>query len=945
MPRAIGLVLPLASFLAFVIACEAHAPPPPPPARETFTPPVASTTSAVVEQVPTPREDGRLPSLARPRRYALSLQVDPSQDRFQGRATIDVEIANPTTHVVLHGRALSVSSVTATAGSTTLTGAAISRVSHGGVTPEELLLSFPTPLPVGHVVLSLAYDAPFDRELSGLYRVHDGERWYAFTQFETTAARRAFPCFDEPGYKVPFDLQILAPKGMIAVANTPELSRGEASGPSGASTRFDFATSPPLPTYLLAFAVGDFDVREGARSPVPIRLLTVKGKTALGAGALDATAGLVKTLGNYFALPYPFAKLDIVAVPDFAAGAMENPGLIMFREGLVLLDPAHPSVRAKRNQAVTIAHELAHMWFGDLVTMKWWNDLWLNEGFATWMESKATDAWHPDYATHLDAVADGLRVMDTDALASARAVRQPVSSTSEIEESFDSISYQKGAAVLRMIERFVGPEAMTRGVREYLREHAWKSAEAGDLFAALDQASGRDVTRMAATFVDRAGVPSVAMTSTCEAGQVNLALAQSSWRPLGVEPSSTSQGEWRIPVCARSTRGGGEGAVGAASEDACTLLTDERGSLRIPASSSAPQGGAPAGACPAATIPNPGQGGYYRVALAEAEIRALAKNQAELDAAGRIGFLSNLWAQVRAGSIGPDVLLDVLPAFDHETESHVMQALVGTLEAFDHALVDDKTRMPFRTYVATRLWRTKQRLGWESREGEGDDVALLRTVVLRAMGGLAHEPATLREAAGIAARWLKDPGSVDADVASVALPLASIKAGAARFDELRAVIKSAKAPQERITAVTALGAFSDPALLERGWNLALKELRQEDTMRLFSVASLGTPEARESAPPSAERPRAFFRWLQANWEAASALAPAGYEQGLVDVVAAACTKEDREAMVSFLEPRAKALEGVSRPLAENAEEAAACVALRAKGLDAVGTYFRKQAKR
>ena len=917
-PSSLRVLAGLAAVVTLA-ACATHAPPPPQvvapePAAE---PAVASTTtSAAIEQLPAPREDGRLPSTAQPRRYALALEVDPTRERFRGEATIDVDLAAATSHVVLHGRSLNVTEVTATTGSTALAGTATPRLSHGGVTPEEIVLGFPSPLPAGHVVLSITYDAPFDRELSGLYRVKEGERWYAFTQFETTAARRAFPCFDEPGYKVPFDVRITTPNGMIAVANTPELAH---AGATAASTRFDFATTPPLPTYLLAFAVGDFDVREGARTPVPIRLVTVKGKTGLGSGALDATAGLVKKLGDYFALPYPFAKLDVVAVPDFAAGAMENPGLVTFREELVLFDPARPSVQGKRDEALVIAHELAHMWFGDLVTMKWWNDVWLNEGFATWMETRATDAWHPDYAERLDAVAEGLRVMDTDALTSARAVRQPVTSTSEIEEAFDGISYQKAAAVLGMIERWIGPEAMQRGVRDYVRAHAWKSAEAADLLGALDRASGRDVSGMAATFLDRPGVPGVAVASKCDGGKLSFTFTQSAWRPLGVEPRGTDAPPWRVPVCVHPAN---------AATDPCTELTGARGSLEVPAAS-------PPGACAPWTLPNAGQAGYYRVSLPEGDIRALVRGLGEIDVAGRIGLVSNLWAQVRAGTLAPDVLLDVLPAFDRETDSHVVQAVVATLAGFDHALVDDTSRMAFRTYVATRLWRAKQRLGWEAKDGEADDVALARTAVLQGMGWLAREPVTVREAATIAASWLKDPASVSPDVAAIAVPLGSMHAGPARLEELRAVVRSAKTPADRITAVTAMGTFSDRAILERAWDLALTdELRQQDASRLFRIATLRT-----------ERARAFFPWLQAHWNAARAKAPAGYQQGLVDVASAACTKEDLDAWTAYLEPRAKELEGAVRPLAENAEEATACTALRAHGAEAVAKYFQKSEKR
>ncbi len=870
---------------------------------------VASTTSAALDEVPPPREDGRLPALARPRHYRLALDVDPTQERFHGKATIDVELAKPTSHLVLHGRALNITEVVATAGASRIAGVAALRVSHGGVTPEELVLSFASPLPPGSVTIAIDYDAPFDGELSGLYRVKDGERWYAFTQFETTAARRAFPCFDEPGYKVPVDLAVTTPKGMIAVANTPETSRSDADP---ARRRFDFATTPPLPTYLVAFAVGDFDVREAAKTPtlaIPIRLIATKGKARLGDGALEATVGLVKELGDYFALPYPFAKLDVVAVPDFAAGAMENPGLVTFREEYVLLDAAHSTVSARRDEAVVIAHELSHMWFGDLVTMKWWNDVWLNEGFATWMESKATDAWRPEYAARTDALRTGLGVMSLDGLTSARAIRQPVSSTSEIEEAFDGISYQKGALVLGMIEQWIGPEAMKRGVREYIRAHAWGSAESSDLLGALDAASGRDVSGVAATFLDRAGVPDVTVTSKCEAGKLTLGLAQSAWHPLGVAPKSTDGSPWRIPVCVQP----GPGAA-----PKCTELAGARGSLDVESA-----------ACPPWVLPNARQAGYYRASLAEADVRALAKNVTALDVPAKMGFVGDLWAEVRSGALAPGVFFDVLPAFDGETDSHVLQKVHAVLDAASRSLVEDEARPAFRAYVAARFKQAKARLGWQRRPGEPDDAALARTQALLGMGRVGRDPATLREAERVAARWLKDPAGVDPDVASVAVPMASIDAGPARLADLHLALLAAKTPLERNLALAALGSFEDRTTSERAWDLALgDDVRQQDATTIF-------PDA--GARP--ERVRTFLSWLAKHWAAAKGKTPAGYAAGLVSIAGAACTNADMDAARAFFEPRVNELEGAARPLAESLESAAACTALRARDAEAVTKYF------
>jgi alanyl aminopeptidase len=907
--RRAALVVLVASSTVLACAHESATAPADDPAAPiaTVTSATALQSTAPIEDAPAAREDGRLPKLATPSHYAIALDVDPTQPRFHGTVSIDVDVAHPTSHIVLHAHDLNVTDVGATFGSKAIGGTSTSRVAHGGLEPEELVLIFPEPLPAGRATITLSYDAPFAADLQGLYRVKEGERWYAFTQFESTDARRAFPCFDEPAYKATYDVTIRAPKGMLAVANTPERAHQDDAG----AVRYEFATTPPLSSYLVAFAVGDFDVREGAKDPVPVRLITVKGKAALGDFALDATAGLVKKLGEYFALPYPFPKLDIMAVPDFRAGAMENPGLVTFREEMLLQDSKHSSLRMQREAAVTIGHELAHMWFGDLVTMEWWNDVWLNEGFATWMETRVTDAWRPEYAFHTEAVADAQDVMDTDALASARAVRQPVTTTGEIEEAFDGISYQKGAAVLAMIEHTIGEAAFQRGVRDYIRAHAWKNATADDLLGALDRASGRDVTAMAATFLDRPGVPVVAVTSSCNAGKTSFELTQSAWRPTGAQPPSDTAA-WRVPVCVHEASG----------KDECVDMNGEHAVLESKAT------------CGTWAFPNASEAGYYRFSLSEHDARALAHQASQLDAPSRIGLVSNLWAQVRAGGLSADVLLDVLPSFDHETDGYVVKQVIDTLTEIDHALVDDASRPAFRSYVAARMAAQKKRLGWQGKPGEDDGSTEVRPDVLALLGNVARDPATLREADVLAKRWLADPSSVDADVAPVAVRLASIDGDGARWEQLRVAAKSAKTPLDRIVALGGLGTFEDPKLLERTFDLLLTDDVKMQDFGYVVGGRRNTATLRHTAAS-----RVFFAWLNAHWEAARAKLPGPLAERYAAVLRGACSVEERDAELSFLQPHMADVEGSTRPLAEEAERVTTCAALRAESAPAVSRFF------
>ncbi len=907
-----ALTVLLASSALVACAHDAAAP----PASGPEAAPIATVTSATatqpaspVEDAPPARDDGRLPALATPVHYAISLDVDPTQPRFHGVASIDVDVPHPTAHIVLHGRDLNVTDVSATFGSKAVGGTSAARVAHGGIEPEELVLSFAEPLPKGRATLTLTYDAPFAADLSGLYRVKEGANWYAFTQFESTDARRAFPCFDEPALKATYDLSIRAPSGMLAVANTPERAHDDDAG----ATRYEFATTPPLSSYLVAFAVGDFDVRQGTKDPVPVRIITVKGKAFLGDFALDATAGLVRKLGEYFALPYPFPKLDIVAVPDFAAGAMENPGLITFRESLLLLDPKHTSLDAQREASITIAHELAHIWFGDLVTMRWWDDVWLNEGFATWMETRATDAWRPEYAVHTEAVAQAQHVMDLDSLASARAVRQPVVTRNEIEESFDGISYEKGAAVLAMIEHWVGEDAFQRGVRDYVRAHAWKNATADDLLGALDRASGRNVTAMAGTFLNRPGVPVVAVKSSCSGGKASFDLTQSAWRPLGAPPASEAS-TWSIPVCLHPGNG----------KDECTDLTEAHSVF------------ASKGGCGVPTFPNASEAGYYRFSLPERDARALARDASHLDSASRVGLVSNLWAEARAGGLSPDVLLDVLPAFDRETDGRVVIELVNTLYGIDHTLVDDAARPAFRAYVTARMAAQKSRLGWQRKGGDDDGSALARPRVLQILGEVAHDAATIREAERIATQWLADPTSVDADVAPIAVHIAAAHGDGALWDQLRVAAKSAKTPANRIIALQALGAFEDPKVLTRTFDLVLTdEVKMQDVR--YVLGSRRDPTLTVFA--RTEGARTLFGWLSTHWEAARAKLPGDLAWTYARVLEGVSSAGERDAELAFLQPHMADVGSAKRPLAEEAEAATTRVELRAHGAPSVTRFL------
>ena len=861
------------------------------------------------EPAPPPRADGRLPETVVPLRYALAFDVDPRKPGFSGKTNILVRVPRATSIIVLHAQDIRPTDIYAESSSGRISGTSKMRRAHGALDEDELVVRFDRPLPAGDATVAIAYDAPFGGSLSGLYKVTDDGRSYAFTQFEATDARRAFPCFDEPGYKVPFDVTVRVPKPMIAVGNTPEIARRDV----GDGVAFTFATTPPLPTYLLAIAVGELDVREGRKAPIPVRLITTKGKAKLGKRAIEATETLVDQLGEYFGIPYPYAKLDIVAVPDFAAGAMENAGLITFREELLLLDDDHTSIRSRRSQAQVIAHELAHQWFGDLVTMSWWDDLWLNEGFATWMENKAVQRFRPSYGAELEAVNDAHGVMDLDSLASARRVRQAVTTSGDITESFDGLTYDKGAAVLHMLERFVGEKDFRTAVQAYLRAHAWGSAKASDLFGELDRVSGKGVTAIASSFLDQTGVPTVLVEKECRDGKWNATLTQFPWKPVGAPPPPVPLQQWDIPACLLT--------AGNKPGERCVEMASHTAMLNP-----APV----AGACPAWIHPNPGASGYYRFALPERDIMPLMGALDTFDMPSRIALVSNVWSMVRSGSAPIDTLLRALPALDRQKSAYLVDQEISILSTLGYSLVGEEHQPKFRAYVKSRLEARKKDLGWTAAKAdEAEERGLSRRTILQALAELAEDDTTLAEADKLAVEWLKEPRSVDADTGPIALEIASRRAGEPRFAALQNAAKAAKTPQDRIAALRALGGFQSADLVRRALDWTLTDDVKVQDMRYVFHTALSHRGTR----------RVVLEWTMTHWDAAVKKLQGPLGRLLVGAINGVCSREELVEVRAFYSKRAATIEGADRPLAEALEGAGLCVELRESVRPGLAKYF------
>ena len=845
-----------------------------------------------------------LPDDMKPIRYRLELDVDPRDEHFTGKVTIGVQVERATDHVVLHGRDLEVKSASLIRDGERIEAEVRSRRAYGAKeTDEELVLLFPAWVAPGPAEIVVEYAAPFG-SLWGLFRVKEGTQRFAFTQLEATFARRMFPSFDEPRHKTPFDLILDVPPTMSAFANTAPTS--ETVAPSG-KKRVVFETSKPMPTYLVAIAVGELELADGPKSPTPIRLLAAPGRTKLGVDALDAAARSLASLESYFGIAYPFGKVDLAAVPNFAVGAMENAGLVTFREELLLAGPSSPAL-LRRRMALVMAHELAHQWFGNLVTMRWWDDIWLNEGFATWMQSKVCDDAWSGFGARAERVLSKDIAMRADVLPSARAVRQKVELADDVGQSAGWSAYQKGASVLTMLEAWTGEDAFRGAIQAYVGAQANRSITSAELFGALDQGTKKPVSRVAKTFLDQPGVPIVRVSMTCDdktRAPIDVSLEASR---LGGSKDAT----WTVPVCLRVE---GERAP------RCTLLDGAQGKLQLDR-------------CPAFVHPNASETGYYRYDLDEGSWKKLTRHFAALNDAERAGLLLDTWALVLAGQRGVEHVITLLEAVDWKRESSrlVIEAAISVLTEIDKTLVDGSTRDRFGKLVERVLDPTRKRLGMpKPGKREPDDTALLRASVLGALHDLAGDPAVARALAAAGRKYIDDPAQAEALVGPDLGPLAVRVLAATDPVALEpAKLLAAKSPDHRVALTTAIVSRRDPKAL-----LSALDLVRSGSIRAGDIRHVKSAVLRHQASRAV-----FFGWATEHFdELASKL---GGASTLVGTLGSACGDEAAAiTLAGLVEPRLGKLEGARRDWEEGTASRQRCAEVRSRERAALADALKK----
>ncbi len=844
--------------------------------------------TALSALLPAAASGQRLPGTVTPDHYDLAFTIDLAHSRFEGRTGIDVRLGQPTAAIRLNALELNIRSASITAGGATQTASVTTNTDD-----ETITLTTPKTIAAGRARIEIAYDAALNQQLRGLYLSRTARRTYAVTQFESTDARRAFPCFDEPSFKATVAVTVTADRGDVAISNGR--MTGDTPGPSSGQHTMTFSTTPKMSSYLVALAVGDFQCLEGGADGVPIRICATPDKKELGHIALDAAQRILGYLNRYHTIRYPFEKLDVVAVPDFAAGAMENTAAIFYRETDLLADGRSASLAARKTIYSILAHEMAHQWFGDLVTMAWWDDLWLNESFATWMAPRAVGALEPAWHMDIDEAEESQVALTLDSLDATHPIHVDVNTPSEIESVFDRISYEKGASVLRMLESYVGQDAFQVGVNAYLEKHKYANATSEDFLGAIEAASGKPVARVIGTFVLQPGVPEVDVTSSCANDRLAVTLTQRRFTIADADESARER--WQIPMCVKTPDAG---------QPSCLVFSEPTQTL--------PAGGA----CTSWVFANAGGKGYYRTAYPPEMLKRLARDaERSLTAPERLSLVSDEWALVRAGRHTVGNYLDLAAGFGTEPMADVLSAVVDRFDFIDEYIAGAATRTQFRSFVRTLLEPAYRTIGFDRGANDTEDRRSLRNVLVEALGLIAGEPDVVSRARQAVKAALGGTAPLDPIAAGTLVRIAAAHGDAAAFDALKTAAARTSDPQEHYRYLFALPAFRDPALVDRALELALSpELRSQDAS-IYFVRFFDNDAARDRA----------WAFLKSHWaELEPKIAISGGDTNLVSSLSAFCSSDARDNIRAFF--ASHPLPAAARALQQTLQRIDNCVATR-----------------
>lgn len=738
----------------------------------------------------------QLPRDIRPDHYDVTIIPDPAALTFKGQVRIAIEVLAPTPTIVLNASDLAIAKAS-------LAGQKAFGTARIAVDAENqtATFTFAKALPKGRYTLEIDYSGKIGTQASGLfaldYDTPAGKRRALYTQFEDSYARSFVPSWDEPSYKATFSLKADVPADQMAVSNMPV--KAESAVRNGRRL-VTFDVSPKMSTYLLFFSLGDFDRATRMIGKTEVGVIAKKGDVSKAGYALDASAEILPWYNDYFGTAFPLPKLDNVAAPGRSQffSAMENWGAIFTFENSLLFDPAISTEADKQRIFIVAAHEIAHQWFGNLVTMSWWDDLWLNEGFASWMESRATEHFHPEWNAELDAVTSRDQAMSLDALQSTHPIVQKIETVAQVSQAFDSITYQKGEAVIRMLEAYTGRDNWRTGVRNYIKAHAYGNTVNDDLWREMEKAAGKPITAIAHDFTLQPGVPLIRVESaTCAGGQTRLALTQGEYTKDRPDKTPLS---WRVPVLARGLDG---------KEPVVALVDGGRATLTVP------------GCAP--VVVNAGQSGYYRTLYAPAQFAALSGRFAALAPIDQLGLLSDSLTLGLAGLQPASDVLDLVKVIPADAKPQIWSRAAGTLASFyDYAAGDARQQAALRTLATQVLHPALDRLGWEPRAGELDTVAILRSDLISALSAM-DDPAVIAEARRRFAARASDPAAIPAPLRRTILRVVALHADAATWDELHREAQAEKSALIRSELYGLLSSTRDEALARKALALALSD--------------------------------------------------------------------------------------------------------------------------
>lgn len=860
---------------------------------------------------------GQLPTTVTPTHYSVDLITRPDQRSFSGTVSIDVTLEAPTKLIWLHGQDLKVREATVTGeGGKPIAATWREIPDSDGVVSLSLASEVRGP----KARISIKYEADYNRQLEGLYRADDAGEAYLYSQMETIFARRAFPSFDEPRFKTPFDISMTVRTGDSAISNAPVAKETPLGG---GLKRVTFGTTKPLPTYLIALIAGPFDVVQGPPVPktgfrdreIPVRGVATKGKGKQLKYALDNTPAILGALESYFGTAYPYEKLDIIAVTDFAYGAMENAGAITYREQLLLIDENSP-LSQKRSYALVHAHELAHQWFGNLVTPAWWNDIWLNEAFATWMGNKAAAAWDPNGEFGRLTLTGALGAMGTDSWHAARAIAQPITSNDDIQNAFDGITYQKGGGVLAMFEQFYDAENFRKGVALHLERKAWGVATAREFLQSVADAN-KDTEGVAAfeSFLNQPGVPLLTARLECRGPSMAFVVKQSRYFQ-GPVTSASQQQRWAIPTCVAYGRG-------PQRDQMCVIVKEPETRIAIEAAG-----------CPSWVMPNADGAGYFRFELDDAGWDGLVQNATILTDKEVLSLMDSMDAAFMAGRMDFDKYLSRLRlVFANRQKGTGItwdQAgdASGRLSWFDTVLLPESSQSQLAR-VATELYGPLYaRLGLEATsdldKSNPTQATLMRSPVVGVMAFQAKAKEVRAELAKRAVAYLGAPGDgkvhpdvIDPDLLDEALNVAVQDRGAPFVKDLLVHLKGERNGFIRGRMLSALTRTKDPAIATQVRGLALS-----DDLRTNEIPTIVFGMMSERSNRAAT-----WAWFKDNFEELKKRTPPNNREALVGVGAYFCSAAEAKEYEAFITPRVQDVRGAPRSLASTLEQINACVTL------------------